>query len=619
MAQEIFFVDKTTDTFADVLATFGLAFVLAEILGRVNGNSAVRLEDGGGAFLLRCTPPLEQAQLDQAARLPDGNILPIFGAPVIRTEKNAASLPADLPPGPAKVVDYEVQRDHNNTYWEAWKQLPQEARSAQAKGEDHPALLGFPGRVVDWDIYRALNPAGLIGYNALMVQWWKSQQALPDLLRLLWQMTATSPNDVAGAQTAWRQLADGNDLPGKAGATASQIFNPSQGKGQNRPKANHLSMENVKNFWLLEWLKAVGFYQAAITKQVRGSKDRKTYVLVPHGITLSEHRQIMPRFRGKMLFSETPTRFDIVTAIRYMVALLQYCQQNTSSDLFDLLTGGHSPDEVVSGFHVAFYKNLGQSPAVMNLAFINLPAWVKPRSGPEVAEYLELLDEHETIIRQLDESHSDAFHLLQHYRDFVTGNSLDCFFRFTTAYSGYLISQKERGRFAPQFTVQNLRRLIMNTEPQMSDILDPQAHPGFARIAYAIRQSTVIAQWRKQQGDRRYDVRYGLGQELARKSRYGDEFITALSDFLHKYNAENAQIMEKRSGPYRRSIQTVDIDDIVALVDEFGSQLICNLLVAYGYARSPREAQSQESETSAPDHELDSLDSGGDTAPNETQ
>ena len=39
--------------------------------------------------------------------------------------------------------------------------------------------------------------------------------------------------------------------------------------------------------WLLEWLKAVGFYHAALTKQMRGAKDRKTYVLAPAEIDLS--------------------------------------------------------------------------------------------------------------------------------------------------------------------------------------------------------------------------------------------------------------------------------------------------------------------------------------------
>ncbi len=119
------------------------------------------------------------------------------------------------------------------------------------------------------------------------------------------------------------------------------------------------------------------------------------------------------------------------------------------------------------------------------------------------------------------------------------------------------------------------------------------ANQGFQNIAYAIRQSTVVAQYRKQQNDRRYDVRYGLGQDLARKAKYPAEFIAALSDFLHKYNAENAKVMESRQGPYRKSVQTTDIEEIVSLVDEYGSDLVCNLLIAYGYARTPRESEPE--------------------------
>jgi len=126
----------------------------------------------------------------------------------------------------------------------------------------------------------------------------------------------------------------------------------------------------------------------------------------------------------------------------------------------------------------------------------------------------------------------------------------------------------------------------MGTDPRLTPILESE---GFQNIAYAIRQSTVTAQYRKQQGDRKYDVRYGLGQELARKAIYPDSFIATLSDFLHKYNAENAQVMENRAGPYRRSIKTTDIDDIVRLIDEYGSETVANLLIAYGYARAPRE------------------------------
>jgi len=43
------------------------------------------------------------------------------------------------------------------------------------------------------------------------------------------------------------------------------------------------------------------------------------------------------------------------------------------------------------------------------------------------------------------------------------------------------------------------------------------------------------AQYRRTQlGDRTYEVRYGLGQELMREARYPDKFIAALSRFLQQ-------------------------------------------------------------------------------------
>ena len=41
----------------------------------------------------------------------------------------------------------------------------------------------------------------------------------------------------------------------------------------------------------------------------------------------------------------------------------------------------------------------------------------------------------------------------------------------------------------------------------------------------------------------------------------------------------------------RPSVRTNQIDALVALVDEHGSDVVCKLLVAYGYARDPKVQQ----------------------------
>ncbi|MBN1657483.1 MAG: hypothetical protein JXA93_03730, partial [Anaerolineae bacterium] len=444
------------------------------------------------------------------------------------------------------------------------------------------------------------NPPSIIGYNKLMAQWWSLQDALPEVLRLVRDLFASTPNDVEAAIERWKELDKAHRWGISATTTAQQVYNPSQGKGQNRPKADRPMMDNIKNaFWLVEWLKAVGFYHGAMTKQLAGVKDRKTYAVAPAEIDLAESEAILHAFKGSMARAESAVRSDVLAALRYTRALLRFTEEREGARLKLRLQHYRQPKRIVAGFYTAFYKDLGNAIATMNLSFIGLPGWIQINDKMDVAAALAVLEEHEAIVRRLDERHSDAYDLLLSYRDFCSGDDLSAFFDFTTAYSTYLMGQRERrGGYAPQFTPENLGRLIVNTEPKLTKILETE---GFQNIAYAIRQSTVVAQYRKQQGDRRYDVRYGLGTELARKANYPADFVTALSDFLHKYNAENAQVMENRRGPYRRSLRTDDIDDIIALVDEYGAPLICNLLVAYGYARSPRAEEATGDQGVAPD------------------
>jgi len=589
------FIDKSTGTFADSLLAYGMAVVVRDVLRRTAGHSqpSVHLSDHGAYYRLDCAPSLDNTKITAMQA-------PYSPAIVLRTAKKVAKLPSDLPP--QSVVDYDLERDKRAEFFEIREGLSKDAKIALGRKDKHPELEALCGKYPhsDWDIFRAINPSALDGYNALMTQWWAIQGSLPEVLMLLRNLFAQTPNDLDSAMADWSKLNVSHCWKIATKRSALQIYNPSQGKGQNHPKAEklHGTGKNLKNFWLVEWLKAVGFYHAALTKQMRGAKDRKTYVLAPTEIDLSESDGIMHAFQGLMARSETAVRSDVFAAIRYTQALLEYTRQREGASLKARLFRHRQLSHVVSGFYSAFYKNLGQSVATMNLSFIGLPGWIRVEGENDVSNALNVLAEHEPVIRQFDESHGDAFSLLLLYRDFLSGNDLRPFFEFTTAYSGYLISQKERrGGYVPQFTTTNLRRLIMNSQegPRLCKILETA---GFQNIAYAIRQATVTAQYRKQQGDRRYDVRYGLGQQLARKAAYPDEFIAELTDFLAKYNAENAQVMEKRSGPYRRSIRTSDIDDIVALIDEYGdSRLICNLLVAYGYARVPRKDDQAEQTT----------------------
>ena len=307
-------------------------------------------------------------------------------------------------------------------------------------------------------------------------------------------------------------------------------------------------------------------------------------MLVPVEMELGEHRNVFRDFRNS-LFSQSAIKMDVLAALRYTRAFLEHCEANRDGSLAQRFFG-RGPQHFVAGLAVAFYKDMGQAVAVLNQSQINLPGWIRVETADEVRDYLEALEEHDQIVRSLEENQGEGYELLSLYRDFLSARDLAPFYEFTGHYAGYLMSQMERRRWAPQFTTDHLRRVIMGTDRKLKPILDS---PGFQNVATAIRHSTVIPQYRKGQGDRLYDIRYGLGNELKRKANYDNEFIQALSDFMHSYNQENAQVAETRKVQFRRNLTTDDIAQVVALVDEYGAKTVGNLLVAYGYAREPRE------------------------------
>lgn len=582
---ERFYIDKSTGTFADELMAAGFARCLMRVGKVVNGRKPEVVQvDRGTYYELECEPAIDREALAAFAGF-------VACAPIIRTAKNGKKLPADLPIGSDVVVDYEGEKAQRGAYLEAYKALPKTAKRADARGESDLALEGLPAAPhPDWDIFRAINPASLTGYNGLMVQWYLARSVAGEVMGLLFEMFGQTPNPVVQVRGAWRKVAKANKWK-LVDASASQLLNPSQGKGINKSKANSASLGNLKNFWLLEWLKAVGLYELGFTRTLQGSNDRKTYVLAPKRLAWRTHEDVVGDFRRRMRFAETAIRSDILTVIRYVRAFVGYVEAAQQGRVANRPSWWREeairPADVVHGFHVAYYKDMGNAVVMMNLAFLNLPDWVAIKDADDVVSYQAILKEHEEVVRQLREDRGEEIELLSLYRDFVVADNLEPFFRFTTAYSGYIISQREkRSGFAYQFSVPNLRRLLMSSrdEPRYSEIFDNR---GFQNVAYAIRQSTVVAQYRrKQKNDRRYNVRYGLGQELTRQSQYKKEFIAALSDFMHKYNAENAQVMETRKKPYRRSLLMSDVQEVIALIDEFGSDLICKMLVAFGYART---------------------------------
>lgn len=590
-----FYVEKQSGTFSDALIAFGLARLLRLLLHKCyGGDISVRLSDAGAYYRLSCAEPLSREFLqgftDTLAPIPflhtqskpkEGD----SGEPAEESLANILRLARQIG---YEVVDFEAERDKHNLW--------QKQREESLKGTPQDVQAAEPSR--DWYVYQALrDPNVLKGYNKAVGLWISAHAVHSALVSLLCDLFSTLPNDVKRAERAWQELARHNGLETKSRLTALQFYNPERGKGQNAPKANRLRSENVESFWLLEFLKMVGFYEAGVSLSQRDREDRKTYVLMPVEIDSGQSSQIMAEFRQNLDHHGSIVS-DVMAVLRYVETLLKYSEKSPSLRAF--LFGKPSLRDIVAGFQVAFYKSMGNSHVVMNLSFIGLPSWMRVQSEADALKLNSWIRELDQVTKSLNESLSDAVAPLTALRDFLSSGNLAHLFAFTTPYSGYCISRREDNKYASQLSTTLLEEMIMSIQPQYAAILQNQ---GFRNIAYAIRQSTVIAQYAKARGERRYDIRYGLGQELVRKSHRAEEFLTALADFVTKYNAENAQVAERdaaagrQDAPRRRSVATSDLEQLVALVDQYGAALVANLLVAYGYASERKSESAPESDS----------------------
>lgn len=578
MYKQHYYVPKESGTLTDTLTAFGLAKVLEQMVEQITGNAQVVLSDVGSCFVIDVGVPIQAAWLERLE--PREHISYVTSSKV--------SAPADLPGLATRDVDQEWERFRQ--YNEQRRQLTDQKVTSDTLEQALADLKPRP----DWTVVTYLGDYRMQAqgiHNSLVEQWQRTGEKYLALnVRTLLAMFASLAVDRTALATDWKKATKADKFTEVV--TASQLFNPHMGKGQNRAKADGLAMGNEDNFWLLDYLKAVGLWEAAAPRNSTNADLRKTYILAPRRIGLKDHHAIFGRFREK-LWNSTSIKMDILAALLYVDALLAYTIEEDNLGIFD----DGPPQALIAGMNVASYQLLSQnSYTMMNLASLGLPNWMPHlRSFADARLLQTLVQEHIERINGIDEERSEGHTLLQHYRDFVSGQDLQRFYTFNAGYSGYLISALERSHFyVKPFSAQNLERLFEMAEPKLTPILQNQ---GFRNVAEAIRRSTVIPQYLGRKTSN-FDVRYGLGQEMKRKAQYADDFIQELAAFMQSYNEENARVYERTKGQSRRkAITTDDIQDIVSLIDEHGAQTICNLLIAFGYARDPKEAAPQAQDT----------------------
>ena len=581
MYQDTYYVPKRTGTYSDVLMAYGLATLLDHIFRQVKEPTdrwRIVLEDIGGHYRVRLSEPVQKDWVSRLSQL--RNPAPL----IVRRGEVAA--------------DGEPARDVDETWAQVkhWGEQRRALAEQGVRGTDLEQQLRDLEPPTDWATVVFLGDSQMQAkgiYNRIVSQWKNACAHISVHLPSILALFAEPNSDAEAVLEKWNQIAKRNGI--KPRETASQLLNPHQGKGLNESKANALRMDNIKDRpWPEEFLKTVGLWQCMAPRQTTDTKDWKAYVIAPLRLSWQAHQKAFARFNRYLLRErggQTALKTDITSVLLFSRAWLDYVEAaQRDKDDFDLPT---APEQVVAGFHVAQFKLLSRNAYTMvNMSFLSLPAWSGDlRDRADVVALQEIIDEHLEVVRGIDETHSDGFDLLRRYRDFVSGGNWGAFFDFAAGYSHEILRRLNGGaRYVPTFTTSRLRSLMMTNRKDLTPIVE---NSGFQNVAYAIRHATIIPQRRKANNqDNLYEVRYGLGAELKRKGTVRDEFVAALSDFIQSYNQENVQKLESKGQQMRKDVRTDDIAEVVRLIDEYGSEVVANLLIAYGYAGEPREEQS---------------------------
>ncbi len=573
------YVDKRQPVFSSALIAWGLARLVHNILEQLGMQERVTLSDQGSCF---CIAIPSQFDLSE--------VLYIRLLRQIRTAKQYEGLADDA-------FDYEKLRQRERDYFAAIESLRKEGKSLAKlpeSSERRKQIEGLRPRP-EWQIITMINQMGALSvYNEVAGQWQSCKAVFPELLQVLLTAFSRTPNCQDEATKQWKDLQDQHSLAGKVNVTASQTIDPDQGKGANRPKADALTIGNLTSFWLLEALKFAGSFEAAAHYVVRGSKDRKTYIALPRELELSTHRKIFDDFRVQ-LWPTTAIKLDVLATLRYCQVFIEQWEAAQSTARFR-----PRPNDYVVGFAAAYYKDLGNAVAAFNLAQMALPQWRPELEDVMAARTLkEAFDEYIIVLSQLDERHGEEEEMLRDFREFLSSRdpTMRAFFDFTGGYAVYLMQRLIRQPQVParQLTTKNLEVIVMST-----DTLRPHKpmrlivkNLGFQHVAESIRRSTVIPQRLKSKGERTYEVRYGLADELRRHARYPDKFLQVLSDFVQSYNQENARIYERERRQLRKDVTVDDLEQVIALMDEYDATTVAHLLIAFGYARDAKERQDQ--------------------------
>ncbi|MCV3214396.1 hypothetical protein OGM63_12885 [Plectonema radiosum NIES-515] len=598
---ERLFITKNYSNYADTFFMLGLAHLAEYALKITKQKSAIQLIDKGTAYIIQFKKPINLEAIIKLVAYSD----PF--PPVKGQKTDTSKIPAEITP-----FDTVEQTQTRKVYRDFLFQHRGKIENAEEtpKPPDSRTQNGVFLTQMRCDR----------NHNDLWLGSWELRDNYGALLAALFQGFSQENAGVKQVADLFHK-ATGCKLPSMGSAV--KVYLPTSVQGVNRVKADHNKEDSQKADWLNLWLIATGLFHFAIAERVKISDrvfDWRVFALQPQDISLSKYRDILK----KLLVHNPPVgghgtaRFDAELILRFCQELLNHHQalenRETEEQEDDFDIWDKPVNYFVSNFAGTNFGSKGQVYGVKELFSLGLPAWIHPHHSNELHDYQNILEEHLKVVRSLsiDEGNSE---LLAAYRDFITGNDLYQFFRFQVTYADYVTKKlADVNSRIVLFSKQGIDLMVrnLNTKLRQNDqdwkLTEITEDPGFLNLAKAINSATVYAGTiRDKDGKSKetgWERIYGLAQRLTAQSGSKKDFIIEISSFLATYENENLRIddeLRKQNKPRRIWTTKDDLDRLINLIDKYGSSLIANLLIAYGYAKGWGKGKNTDTTDKEPD------------------
>jgi hypothetical protein len=335
-----------------------------------------------------------------------------------------------------------------------------------------------------------------------------------------------------------------------------QLFNPHSAKGYAllKPSGTRRS-DKTKDRWaepFHEWLRFRGYFEGCAGWFA--SRDLRLFCPIPGDVPYDRFATIVRLFRDLRL-GGTGVKIDC----RAVLGLTRLLIQATETY--------RPPRESLRGVWVTVYKDMGQAHTCISMEQLAIPDWFGFHTAVDAEIWLRALDEHDTIVRRLTDSHSDEFVLLKQYRRIFQARreeSIPEFVDFLGNYGCLLFQKRSQDHWSlPQFTAPGVVP-ILQRDGNLRTIL---GNPGFQAVSAAIRSSTLGAQAARHYGkpDHR-EIRYGLLSEMRRAGESSRcDLLKRAYSFISVFNEEG---MRRRSAGVRSAeIENREMEAFRALVE----------------------------------------------------